>query len=90
MLHLFVKALLQTVMERSFRERELASLLLVNLSPVPLTPEQVRATDIMPQHLVQPVLLAPHYLHGCSGNSCWHHLTNLLGQVLCHSNAGLH
>lgn len=46
MLHLFVKTLLQAVMERSFRERELASLLLVNLSPVPLSPEQVPALSL--------------------------------------------
>ena len=42
MLHLFVKQLLQAVMERSCRECELASLLLVSLSPLPLSPEQVR------------------------------------------------
>jgi hypothetical protein len=46
MLHLFIKILLQAVMERSFRERELASLLLVNLVPVPISHEQVRRCGV--------------------------------------------
>lgn len=41
MLHLFVKILLQAGMERSFRERELASKLLVALVPDPISHEQV-------------------------------------------------
>eukprot|EP00892_Ulva_mutabilis_P003777 jgi/Ulvmu1/1771/UM118_0010.1 len=41
MLHLFVKIVLQSGMERSFRERELASRLLVSLVPDPISHEQV-------------------------------------------------
>lgn len=82
MLHLFVKVVLQAAMERSFRERELASKLLVALVPDPISHEQVPPPPLPLTHLSlapplpcpPPSVLAfrcPSFTAACPGSSSW-------------------